>query len=324
MADLYVQVSRRAMASEFEVRFADGLYPQGTQVALESLDLVEQLEEQLSFFRPESQLSRINLLAADEPIEVEPSLFALLQLAMTVSDETDGAYDITSTPLWETWGFARRKGQIPTSEQIAEARSLVGRSLVELDAERHTIRFRRPGVRINLGSIGKGHALDVGSKHLLASGMTDFLFHGGQSSVLAHGSQTPKPAEPKPWEVGIRHPEQPTRRLGIVRLDNRALGTSGGQFQSFRHHGRRFGHILDPRSGWPAESVLSATVVAKSAALADALSTAFYVMGPAASLAYCQKHPDIGMVMLCPEPNRGGIEIHTAGLGQNEFVVCSE
>jgi thiamine biosynthesis lipoprotein len=309
--NLLIHVARRLMACEFEVRFSADRYPHGTDVALQALDQVEALEEQISYFRPTSEITRINLLAADGPLEVAPPLFDLLRSAMTLYEETSGAYDITSTPLWEVWGFARRAGQIPTDAQLAEARSTVGGHLVELDPAQRTIHFKKPGVKINLGSIGKGYALDVCAEQLSASGMNDFLLHGGQSSVLAWG----KPAQP--WEIGIRHPLQPNRRLGVVRLENQALGTSGGQFQSFRHQGRRYGHILDPRLGYPAENVLLATVVAPTAALADALSTAFYVLGPKASLDYCQKHPGFGVLLICPDATsnaEGGIKIHTAGL----------
>ena len=210
MADLLIHVSRRAMACEFEVRFPAERYRQGTEAALEALDVVERLEAELSYFQPGSEISRINALAGDGPVEVSPALFELLGLAMTLYEETEGAYDITATPLWEAWGFARRAGEIPSDAQLAEARARVGGRLVELDAQRHTIRFRRPGMRINLGSIGKGHALDVASQRLTELGVADFLFHGGQSSVLARGFRAPdlpdeRPPELRHWEIGIRY-----------------------------------------------------------------------------------------------------------------------
>ena len=139
--DLLIHVSRRAMACEFEVCFPAGQCENGTEFALAALDAVETLEEQLSYFRPASQITKINQLAAQQPVEVEPWLFDLLQSAMRLYEETDGAYDVTSTPLWEAWGFARRAGQIPSDAQLAEARSKVGGNLVELDAARRTVRF---------------------------------------------------------------------------------------------------------------------------------------------------------------------------------------
>jgi FAD:protein FMN transferase len=324
--NLLIHVARRAMACEFEVRFPADPYEQGTEAALESLDLLEPLEEQLSYFRPASEISRINLFAAEEPVEVSPPLFDLLVSAMKLFAETDGAYDITAAPLWEVWGFARRAGAIPSDADLAKARSCVGGHLVELDPTQSTVRFRKPGVRLNLGSIGKGYALDFCAERLLALKLNDFLLHGGQSSVLARGFQSPKVSgsgqPPSPWEIGVRHPRQPNLRMAIVRLYDRALGTSGGQFQSFRHRGRRFGHILDPRSGQPAEGMLSTTVVAATAALADALSTAFYVMGPEQSLNYCQNHPEIGAVLIFLPPHGGGVAIRTAGLGEQELTIC--
>ena len=117
---------------------------------------------------------------------------------------------------------------------------------------------------------------------------------------LAASGRAGRSAASVPWEIGLRHPRRTASGWRVVRLHDRALGTSAAQFQSFRHRGRRYGHILDPRSGWPAEGVLSTTVAAPTAALADALSTAFYVMGPEPSLAYCRTHPEIGPVMVCP------------------------
>ena len=359
--ELLIRVSRRAMASEFEVCFPAGTCENGTKFALESLDLVESMEKRLSYFRSNSEIDRINRQAAGEPVEVAPDLFDLLLLATRLNKETAGAYDIASAPLWDAWGFARRKGQIPTDVQLAEARSNVGGHLIELDPMRRTIRFLKPGVKINLGSIGKGYALDVCADRLLSLGMKDFLLHGGQSSVLARGSRTQRgrstprglgtsvpsetglvpsqelgisgglgtsvPSEtgtkkanptssPSPWEIGVCHPLHPQQRLGHLHLHNRALGTSSGQFQSFRRQGRRYGHILDPRSGWPAEGVLSTTVVAPTAALADALSTAFYILGAEPSLAYCRNCREIGLLMFCPGQSGGDVEVHRAGLDE--------
>jgi FAD:protein FMN transferase len=322
--NLLIRVSRRAMACEFEVCFPAAKCENGTDFALEALDRVETLEDELSYFRAGSEISRINLLAAEMPVEIEPALFGLLSLAMRLYEETGGAYDITSVPLWEAWGFARRAGEIPSDAQLAEARSRVGGHLLELDPTRRTVRFRRPGMKISVASIGKGHALDVCGERLAELGMADFLLHGGQSSVLGRGTSIAAADGSQPWEVGLPDPRQAGHRLAVVRLRNRALGTSGGQFQSFRHEGRRYGHILDPRTGRPADGVLSATVVAPTAAMADALSTAFYVLGPEPSLAYCERHAEIGMVMLCADDRGQGVKFYQAGLSGEDLTIAGE
>jgi thiamine biosynthesis lipoprotein len=313
-AEMLFHVSRPAMAGEFEVCFPAARYPHGTVVAVDALDAVEEVERQLSFFRPDSDIHRINESAAERPVEVEPRLFALLQSAIQLCEETGGAYDITATPLWEAWGFAERAGRVPSDAQLAEARACVGRQWIELDALQRTIRFCKPGVRISLGSVGKGYALDRCGERLLAEGMEECLLHGDQSSVLAQG---------RVWEIGIRNPENPEQRLGTLRLRNQALGTSGVQFQSFEHEGRRFGHLFDPRTGMPVEGILSTTVIAPTAALADMLSTALFVMGPEKAADYCRTHADIGMVMLIPARSDGGIEIRLAGIAEAAWTVAA-
>ena len=314
-----IRISRPAMACEFEIRLNAGQYEHGTQTALEALDLVDALEDQMSIFRPDSEVSRINRTAAAGLVEVEPRLFELLQLALRIHGETDGTFDVTSAGLSEAWGFARREGAVPDEEQLAEALRHVGSHLVQLDPERRTVRFLQEGVQLNLGGIGKGYALDRCAEKLLAAGVNDFLIHGGNSSVLARGSQmsiedgSTRDAG-RGWEVGVRHPIRPDRRLSEMQLCDRSLATSGSWAQSFVYQGRRYGHVLDPRTGRPAEGILSATAVAPSAAEADALSTAFYVMGSAAASDFCGRRPAVSAILACPVRHSGGVEVHTAGL----------
>ncbi|MBN2476557.1 MAG: FAD:protein FMN transferase [Pirellulales bacterium] len=321
-----VHVSRRAMACQFEVRVNAGQYPHDTESALAALDLVDTLEEQMSIFRDTSQLCHINRTASQGPVEVEARLFELLEMAMQLYAETDGAFDLTSAALWEVWGFARRAAAVPTEEQLAEALGRVGGHLVRLDAQRRTIQLDKPGVQLNLGSIGKGYALDRCADLLLQAGIEDFLFHGGNSSVLARGAQfMTKGCLPKDrsqgWIVGVRHPLRPDRRLAEIRLCDRALATSGSWAQSFVHRGRRYGHIIDPRTGHPAEGVLSATAIAPTAALADALSTAFYVLGPDKTVEYCEKRPEIAALLACPVRHSGGVEIRSVGFAEAEIKL---
>jgi thiamine biosynthesis lipoprotein len=324
-ADSYLlRVGRRAMACQFEISLNVGQYPEGLEVAMEVLDLVDRLESQLSYFRPESRISQINREAAFRPVTIEPELMQLLLEAAVLSRETEGAYDITSAPLWETWGFARRSGAIPDPRQLAEALELVGSRYLELDAQASTVRLQKPGMRLNLGSLGKGYTLDRCAEAFLNAGIKHFLIHAGGSSVIGRGSRglAYAAAERGPgWAVGLPSPLKADRRLGWLRLRDRALGTSGSQAQSFWHQGKRYGHILDPRTGQPADRLLSATVVAPTAMLSDALSTAFYVMGPEAARAYCQQHPDCGAVLFLRARRAGGMEIRTAGLQAQDLLL---
>jgi thiamine biosynthesis lipoprotein len=314
-----VHVSRRAMACTFEAFFNAGQYPHATETALAALDLVDRLEDQLSVYREHSEISALNRLAGQEAVTVDRALFDLLSQASRLCLETAGAYDVTAAPLSEVWGFTRRNGAIPIAEALAEALARVGGHNMELDDRSSSIRFTRAGLKINLGSIGKGYALDRCAELLAEAGIHDFLLHGGNSSVLArgaHGSLEPRQG----WAVGVRNPLRPDRRLGQVFLKDRALATSGSGTQFFVHEGRHYGHIIDPRSGWPAEGVLSVSVLATTAAEADALSTAFYVMGLEATREYCASRPQVAAIMLCPGARQGSLEKHMIGLEEREWM----
>ena len=180
------------------------------------------------------------------------------------------------------------------------------------------MRYLRPGLEINLGSIGKGYALDRAAELLRAGvGRVGGLLHGGHSSVFAIGSE---PGDARGWAVGIRHPWDPERRLALVRLRDRALGTSAATFQHLEYNGRKLGHILDPRTGWPAEGVASASVVAPTAAEADALATAFFILGIEAARAYCAAHPGIGAVLL---PQGDAARPVVLGLGPDKVSLSA-
>src|SRR5262245_59521064 len=283
-------ISRAAMACRFEVTLP--LDDQaGVSAARQALDEVDRLEEQLTIFRESSEVSFINRRAAEIPAQVEESLFSLLLLCQDLCRETGGAFDITSGPLSRCWGFQRRQGRIPEPDEIEEARALVGGDKLFFDCESRAIRFARPGVEINLGSIGKGYALDRIAA-MIRKRVRAALLSAGSSSILAIGGGD------SGWTVGVRHPADKERRLAVARLRDAALSTSGAEEQFFEYGGKRYGHIIDPRTGWPADRVASVTVIAPSAAITDALATAFYVGGPELAATYCATHPDVLVLML--------------------------
>lgn len=321
VSDSYlIHFGRRAMACQFEVFLNAGQYPDATPTALASLDLIDELEAQMTVYRDTSEISQINQQAAEGPVVVERQLLKLLSFALQLHAETDGAYDITSGPLSKVWGFYRRQGQLPDAAALAEALVRVGSQHVEVAAEQQTIRFHQPGMELNLGSIGKGYALDCAAEVLTAAGMTDFLWHGGQSSILARGSRGGADGG---WLVSLGDPLRSGKQLVQLRLHNRAMGTSGAGTQFFRHEGRRYGHILDPRTGWPVEGVYSASALAPTAAQADSLATAFYVMGPQATLDYCGRHREVAAILVCPAEQGSGLELVTAGLAEGELIAAS-
>jgi thiamine biosynthesis lipoprotein len=239
-------------------------------VAQEALDEVSALNEQLNFFSPRSEISAINRSAAQHPVPVEPQLFELLCRCREIWELTQGAFDPTIGPLLKAWGWIRRQGRLPKDEEIRQALLKVGMNRVKLDRAARTVRFEREGMSLNLGSVGKGYALDRAREFLGEQGIGSALIHGGTSSVCALG----RPPGDSCWRIDLEDPREPGRSLGTLRLVDRCLGVSGNNSQSLQAGGKRYGHVLDPFSGKPADAALLAAVVSGSAADADAFSTA--------------------------------------------------
>jgi thiamine biosynthesis lipoprotein len=266
-------------------------------------------------------VSRLNARAHYGPIEVEEGLFGLLRQAVNLSRETEGAYDVTSGALSEAWGFVRGPKRVPDEATLADARVRTGWHHLRLDAEHRTVAFDRSGVRINLGSIGKGYAIDRAIDVIRSHWWpTPALVHGGRSSLFALGS--PPGQLGGRWEIALRNPFEPDAPLGVIRLRNRAIGTSGSSFQQFVIEGKLYGHIIDPRSGQPAQGPASVTVLAPTAADADALSTAFYLLGPDAASDYISRHPEIGAVFVEANPPDESPRLRVLGLSEHDFVAA--
>ena len=274
-----VAVARNAMATRFEVVLHGDDESHLRAAAEEALDEIQRVEAQLSLYRPDSEVAHLNARAAREWVRVSPELFDLVAQAVRLSTQTRGAFDLTVAPLVRCWGFMGGTGQQPTPEAIEEARQNVGMQLLELDAENFAIRFRRPGVMLDFGAIGKGHAIDKAHEILREAGVASAIVHGGTSTVFAIGKPPDQPA----WKVAIEAPPQtatdPPRLLAVVELNNEALSVSAVWGKSFSAAGKTYGHIIHPRTGFPADNADLAAVVLPSATETDALSTALLTLG---------------------------------------------
>src|SRR4051794_28865309 len=183
-----VTLARQAMATRFELALHGENEPALRAAGEEALHEIDQLEAQLSLYQPTSEIARVNARAGREPVRVSPRVFALLHHAMKLSQETGGAFDITIAPLVRCWGFMGGNGRMPTPEEVEQARSSVGVGLIELDAENSTVRFRKEGVMIDLGAIGKGYAIEQAVALLRDAEILSALLHGGTSTVYGLGT----------------------------------------------------------------------------------------------------------------------------------------
>lgn len=289
----WVRVHRVAMACRFEVMLSSDDAAEMT-AARAALNEADELESLLTVFRDTSEVVDVNRRAAGDDVAVTSTLFALLSRSAQVHAATSGAFDVTCTPLSRCWGFLQREGRLPEPAAIEAARAAVGMTHVRLDADARTVRFTRPGVELNFGAIGKGFALDRMGIVLRAHGSSRALLSAGRSSVLALGGRG------RGWPVDLK-PTLASRRVGRLWLRNAAVGTSGAGEQFVDVDGHRYGHVIDPRNGRPADGVLGASVITKDAATADALSTAFLIGGPALASAYCAAHEDTLAILVLDE-----------------------
>ena len=270
------QVVRRAhyvMGTIFEIT-AYGADREETVAAVEqSFTAIRQADEILSHYRAESDLMRLNRSASQGTVTVDRDLYRVLEEALRFARLSEGAFDVTVGPLVRLWSEAAGRDRAPSEQEILETRKRVGSAKVELLPELQ-VRFAQRGLEINLGAIGKGWAVDQAVAVLRRHGVRDAFVSAGTSTVYALGDD----GLGEGWEVSVRNPIAGDP-LATFRICDQAVSTSAAYERYWEITGNRFGHILDPRSGQPAVSMLSATVVAPTATAADALSTAAYVMG---------------------------------------------
>jgi FAD:protein FMN transferase len=274
-----LQAARHAMATRFEIV----LYGKDTvslrAAAEEALDEVQRIESKISIYRSDSEIAHLNARAAHEPVRVSPEVFRLLEWIKRLSAETSGAFDVTIGPLMRAWGFVGDSGHLPDPEQLEQARGCVGMHLVELDGAKMSVRFARPGVMLDFGAVGKGYAIEKAAEIVREAGVTSALIHGGTSTSYAIGT----PPDQSAWNIAIDHPMADgagkPRVLAVVPLVDSALSVSAVSGKSFSSGEITYGHILDPRTGSPANKALLAAVSVPSATESDALSTALLTLG---------------------------------------------
>jgi thiamine biosynthesis lipoprotein len=238
----------------------------------EALDEIVRLDAQLSFYRSSSDISWINARASHEAVRVEPRLCALLDRCLALSAATDGAFDVTVAPLMKAWQFVGASGAVPDAAALAVARAQTGFTGLEIHIAARTVRFTRPGMLVDLGSAAKGYAVDRAISRLRENGVTSAMLHGGTSSIHVIGPADVK----KSWTIDWR-PDPATERR--FELRDSALAVSAAHGKAFRLGDRVFGHVMDPRSGFPVSRAGSAVVVGPHSFECDALSTALLVRG---------------------------------------------
>ena len=249
---------------------------------------ISRLEALLSPYRPDSDVSKINHNAANNPVPVSGDTFRVVKKALEISELTKGAFDITFAPVGKIWGLDKEKPHIPSEREIEKKLPLVDYRNVILDERKKTIAFAKTGMEIGLGGIAKGTVVDAAIRKIRSHGINDALVNAG-GDLYAMGLNRKR----RPWGIGILHPRNKDLFITTLDLSNRAIVTSGDYERMVEVGGKRYHHILDPRTGRVARKSISVSVVAPDAETADALSTALFVMGKDGGLSLVEKLPQV-------------------------------
>jgi thiamine biosynthesis lipoprotein len=301
---------RLQMGSLTEITVPAGQY--GAEAVDRAFGVIERLDALLSTYKPDSEVMR---LARAGKLAVSPEFLDLALRSLEWSERSGGAFDPLLSPLLMLWREAVREQAVPAPEAIEAARRKSGPARIHIDRASGTIAFAEPGMGFDFGAIGKGYAMDLAGESLRRDGITVALLASGGSSHRLLGLPAPQDC----WELGIRHPEDPERAVALLRMGEGGLATSAQTGQPLEIAGRRFGHILDPRTGSPAEPpdpVWSASVLGPEATGADALSTAVVVMGAARGLALIESLPGYEALLVLREPGGTPSFRATRGLRQ--------
>lgn len=259
---------------------------------------INRIEKVISSWDPESETSKINQNAGIKPVKVSPELFSLIERAKGISRLTDGAFDISYASMDKIWKFDGSMTKMPSEEEIAASVSKVGYQNIILDKENSTVFLKLPGMKIGFGAIGKGYAADKAKALLMKNGIPAGI-------INASGDMNTWGKQPggKDWEVAITNPMNKNKAFALLPLKQGAVVTSGDYEKFVTFNGKRYAHIINPKTGYPSTGIISATVFAPKAELADALATSVFVMGKDVGINRIDQLPQVECIVIDDKGN---------------------
>jgi FAD:protein FMN transferase len=289
--------SRVSMACTYSIVAYGTDAKQMRQIVDAAFAEVDRIDLLMSHYKKDSPLSQLNREAFQHAVKVEPELFDFLVDSLHYSKSSDGAFDITVGALMKAWGFFRGEGRMPNQKELRDARQKIGYQHLILNAKEKTIRFDRAGIELDLGGIAKGYAIDQAIKILKTHGIERALVSAGGSTIYGLGS----PPEKDGWEIEIQDPLDARKIALTVNLKNQALSISGSSEKFFELNGKRYSHIMDPRTGKPVMNIFSVAVITDTGTKGDALDNIFYVQGIRKAKRMLKKYPATQIFFFVPD-----------------------
>ena len=279
-------------------------YQNDSSIQTDILAELQKVDNALSMFNKESIISHIN---RGENVETNEMFESVFNLAEKISDNTDGAFDITVAPLVNAWGFGFKNGTLPTKEKIDSLKAFVGFDKVSLNDGK--VKKSDPRTMLDCGAIAKGYGCDVVADYMRRQGIENFMVEIGGEVVTSGISE-----KRVPWKIGVTKPSDDSTNTSkelqtVLNITDKAMATSGNYRNFYYRGGKKYAHTIDPATGYPVQhSILSATVLAKRCAEADAYATAFMVMGMEKAKKVLEKHPEL-MAYLIYSDDKGNLQV---------------
>ncbi|MFT6070793.1 MAG: thiamine biosynthesis lipoprotein [Bacteriovoracaceae bacterium] len=284
-----IEVYSKHMGGVFQFKIFPGSvhgHDEINKIAKLAFNEVARVEDLLTDFRP-SPFNQINMNAGIRPVEVDEEVFQIIERSLKLSEETKGAFDISFACVGHLWREHKRASTTPNESEMKEAASYIDYKNIELDHKKRSVYLPHKKMRIGLGGIGKGYAVDRGFDLLKKHGLSNFYFNGSGDIRVDSRSDAPRP-----WQVGVRNPfsEDPTKSCAYFKIHNGALATSGN-YNNFIHKlGNRFHHILDPKTGSSSRDLVSVSIFSETAERADTTATSVMIMGQDRGLEFMNKN----------------------------------
>jgi len=287
------------MGSRFEITIVAKDADLGNQYIDIATAEISRIERLISSWDPNSQTSEINRQAGKKAVKVDSELFQLIERSIGISKLTDGAFDISYASIDKVWNFDGSMKKLPSEEQIAASVAKVGYQNILLDKQKNTVFLKQEGMKIGFGAIGKGYAADKAKALLISKGVSSGIINA--SGDMNTWGEQPNGTS---WKVAITNPMDKNKVFALLPIKNGAVVTSGNYEKRVSLNGKQYSHIIDPRTGYPSEGIVSVTVFAPKAELADALATSVFVMGKTAGMDRINQLPEIECIIV---ENNGNI-----------------
>lgn len=290
-SSMFAQIERSRlvtlMGSKFEITLVDKDSLSAEKNIDKSIDEIRRIENLISEWKPETQISEVNRNAGIKPVKVDPEVFALTEKGIYFSKLTDGAFDISIVAMDKIWKFDDSMNELPSEESIKNSVKNVGYQNIILDKTNSTIFLKNKGMKIGFGSIGKGYAADKTRELMKSFGVKAGIINAS-GDISTWGNQP----DGKPWAIGINNPFKDDKIAAVLYLKENAVTTSGSYEKYAEIHGKRYSHIMNPKTGYPSTGLTSVTVIGPNATMANGFSTSIMVLGKKEGLKLIKKFPE--------------------------------